>query len=368
MIWFPVILILPYLFVILKCYSNLLRLKSFNVTFEPEIFVSVVVACRNEQNNLTGLLKSIASQNYPGNLFEVIIVNDSSADETSRIAEKFKGIRHMIVLDNVGAGKKQALRTGITAAKGNLIITTDADCRMGPNWIRTISAFYELKKPDMIICPVQIKSAHGFFAKFQQLEFLSLQGITAGTAYSGAATMCNGANLAFTREAYLQHSDDLHDEIKSGDDVFFLHSLKKENQSRILWLESSDAQVITEPAPTLKSFIRQRSRWISKGQDYKDGHTIALGIITFVTIMLITCYLIGWLIYPRLVLPLLAILVLKLIPDFLILLNTANRYGKIKLMVWFLPVGLIYPFYAISVVFYYLISKRVKGSQIVYWK
>lgn len=180
--------------------------------------------------------------------------------------------------------------------------------------------------------------------------------------------MCNGANLAFTREAYLQHSDDLHDEIKSGDDVFFLHSLKKENQSRILWLESSDAQVITEPAPTLKSFIRQRSRWISKGQDYKDGHTIALGIITFVTIMLITCYLIGWLIYPRLVLPLLAILVLKLIPDFLILLNTANRYGKIKLMVWFLPVGLIYPFYAISVVFYYLISKRVKGSQIVYWK
>jgi hypothetical protein len=69
--------------------------------------------------------------------------------------------------------------------------------------------------------------------------------------------MCNGANLAFTREAYLNNSDNLHDEITSGDDVFLLHSLKK-NHSKILWLERSDAIVTTASSPTTSSFSTMR--------------------------------------------------------------------------------------------------------------
>src|SRR5450759_598001 len=283
--WLPAILILPYIFLLLKIYRSLLKIKTFNVSTDPVTFVSVVVACRNEQENLPLLLNSIAGQDYPKGLFEAIIVDDNSTDRTNEIASCFTGISNIIAINNNGKGKKQAIRTGINASSGILIITTDADCRMGKRWIRTIAAFYEKHKPDMIICPVQIEPGPGFFGRFQELEFLSLQGITAGSVFSGDATMCNGANLSFTREAYLNHTDNLHFEIASGDDIFLLHSLKKQIQSKILWLESPDVVITAASSPTVGSFLKQRRRWISKGKTYKDRFTILLGIVTFVTII-----------------------------------------------------------------------------------
>jgi cellulose synthase/poly-beta-1,6-N-acetylglucosamine synthase-like glycosyltransferase len=229
---------------------------------------------------------------------------------------------------------------------------------MERNWIRTIAAFYEIKRADMIICPVQLKSVSGFFGRFQELEFMSLQGITAGTALSENPSMCNGANLAFPREVYLNHSDNLHDEINSGDDIFLLHSLKKEKLSKILWLESTDTIVTTESSSTFSSFIKQRSRWISKGGAYSDQYTIALGIVTFVATFLQLSYVIACVIYPGLIWPFLLIFILKSVPDFLILMNTTDRYNKRKLLWWFLPSQLIYPFYVLSVVIYPLIFRK----------
>jgi cellulose synthase/poly-beta-1,6-N-acetylglucosamine synthase-like glycosyltransferase len=360
--WLPAILILPYVILLFKTYRSLIHLETFNPSTDPKTFISVIVACRNEQKNLPDLLKCLAFQNYPEYLFEVIVVNDWSTDKTFEIASEFNGISNILALDNKGKGKKQALRTGIKAAKGNLIITTDADCRMGKNWITTIAAFYELNRPDMIICPVQIKSVSGFFGKFQELEFMSLQGITAGSAKSEQATMCNGANLAFKREVYLNNSNNLHDEINSGDDIFLLHSLKKRNRSKILWLESPDALVTTGSSSSFMSFLKQRSRWISKGKAYCDRYTIVFGIVTFVSIVLQSSYLIACFVYPDLIWVFLAILVLKSVPDFLILLNTSQRYGKRNLMRWFLPSQLIYPFYVLTVVFYSLIHGENRNS------
>jgi cellulose synthase/poly-beta-1,6-N-acetylglucosamine synthase-like glycosyltransferase len=354
MYWLPAILILPYFVVLLILYRSLRKLKIFDVLKDPGIFVSVVIACRNEQKKLPGLLKCIATQSYPGNLFEVIIVNDNSEDKTYEIAAEFKGISNILSINNRDEGKKQALRTGINAARGKLIITTDADCTMEKDWIRTIAAFYEMNNDDFIICPVQIESVAGFFKKLEEFEFLSLQGITAGSALYKNPTMCNGANLAFTKEAYLNHSDNLYDEINSGDDIFLLHSLKEENRSKISWLESPDAMVTTKSSSSLSSFLKQRSRWISKGRAYKDWYTIVLGIVTFVGVILQITYLLFSLIYPALIWIFLAVVVLKSIPDFLILMDTSGRYSRRKLMGWFLPAQLIYPFYVLSVVFYSL--------------
>ena len=356
--WLPAILILPYIFLLLKIYRSLLKIKTFNVSTDPVTFVSVVVACRNEQENLPLLLNSIAGQDYPKELFEAIIVDDNSTDRTNEIASCFTGISNIIAINNNGKGKKQAIRTGINASSGILIITTDADCRMGKRWIRTIAAFYEKHKPDMIICPVQIEPGPGFFGRFQELEFLSLQGITAGSVFSGDATMCNGANLSFTREAYLNHTDNLHFEIASGDDIFLLHSLKKQIQSKILWLESPDVVITAASSPTIGSFLKQRRRWISKGKTYKDRFTILLGIVTFVTIILQVSVLGAGFINPAFIAVFITIFLLKSVPDFLILLNTSGRYEKRELMNWFLPAQIVYPFYVLCVVFYSLISLK----------
>ncbi len=356
--WIPSILILPYVYLLLRIFRSLLRIKTFKTSSEPFTFISVVVACHNEQKTLPLLLKSIESQNYPKDLFEVIIVDDNSSDETLKIAEEFIGKVNIVALSNKGKGKKQALRTGITASNGKLIITTDADCTMEKNWIRTIVGFYEINNAEMIISPVTITSGRGFSGRFQELEFLSLQGITAGSASSGKASMCNGANLAFTRDAYLKHSDNLHDEINTGDDVFFLHSMKKEGGSKIFWLESPDARVTTESSSTFSSFLKQRRRWISKAGVYRDRYTIVLGIVTFAAILLQFSYFITGMVYPVLIQVFLAIFILKSVPDFLILLNMSGRYNKRSLMRWFLPAQVVYPFYVLSVVFSLLMFRE----------
>ena len=357
MYWLAVILILPYFVLLITIYRSLLKIKVFEVTKNPQTFVSVIIACRNEQEILPDLLKCIAAQNYPENLFEVIIVNDNSEDKTKEIATEFNKISNILVINNKGKGKKQALRTGIDTSRGNLIITTDADCTMGKNWIRTIVAYYEMNHDDMIICPVQIESAHLFFGKLQDLEYMSLQGITTGSVLSEKPTMCNGANLAYTRAAYLNHKDNLHDEINSGDDIFLLHSIKTQNTSKISWLESPDALVTTSSSSTLGAFLKQRGRWISKGKAYKDTYTIILGIVTFVAVILQIACFIASIISPAVVWLFLVVIVLKSIPDYLILMNTTERYGRKKLMRWFLPAQIIYPFYVLSVVIYSLIFR-----------
>jgi cellulose synthase/poly-beta-1,6-N-acetylglucosamine synthase-like glycosyltransferase len=356
--WLPAILILPYFILLLNLYRSLLRIKPFKSSAYPNVFVSLVVACRNEEKHLPSLLYDIAQQGYPKQLFEVIVIDDHSTDSTFDIADKFSGINNITTLNNRGKGKKQALRTGIDTAKGELIITTDADCRMGTDRIRSIASFFERNIPDMIICPVKLESTSTVLGRLQELEFMSLQGITAATAISGSATMCNGANLAFTRDAYLLHSANLHDEINSGDDIFLLHSLKHESGSKILWMESQEAIITTEAASGLGSFIKQRSRWISKGRAYRDRNTIILSSVTFLAVILQFSFLIGALIQPALITVFLSVLILKSVPDFLILEDTCRRYGKRKLLWWFVPAQLLYPFYVLSVVIYPVISGR----------
>jgi glycosyltransferase involved in cell wall biosynthesis len=362
MSWLPLILILPYIILLLKCYRGLIHLEVFKISAEPSTFVSIIVACRNEEKNLPPLLDCLALQNYPVHLFEVIIINDNSTDRTFDIALEFRGIRNIQTINNRGTGKKAALRTGIDSAKGPMIITTDADCIMGTEWIRIIAAFYELHKPELIICPVQIKSVRGFFGNFQALEFLSLQGTTAGFASENEPVMCNGANLAFPLNTYLNHSANLHEELNSGDDVFFMHSLKKDNSSKILWLESPEAIVTTESVSSFRLYIKQRSRWISKSSAYKDKYTIALGIVTFVTIILQISYSIWFIFNPFIAWIFFSILVLKSIPDYLILRNTAKRYGKRNLMRWFIPAQLIYPVYVLIVVFHCISFPSLKET------
>jgi glycosyltransferase involved in cell wall biosynthesis len=350
--WLPSILIIPYFLLILRIYRSLRKIKPFKVKDNPAVFVSVVVAGRNEEANLPLLLKDLSEQEYPYDKFEIIIVDDNSTDSTVEIASRFTGIRNIQTVNNQGKGKKEALRTGINIAKGRLIITTDADCRMGKNWILTIAAFYEENSADMIICPVQTRQTPGFFGRFQELEFLSLQGITAGTVNYGNGIMCNGANLAFRREAYYENLEKLRFDILSGDDVFFLHSLKKKPGSEVLWLESSDALVTTSGSLSIADYLNQRKRWLSKSTSYTDISSIVLGIATFAAI-LTEVFAMGAALYSNRFLPVfLVIFLTKSVADYLVLRNTVIRYGRKKLLNWFLPVQIIYPFYVITVAVY----------------
>jgi biofilm PGA synthesis N-glycosyltransferase PgaC len=361
MIWTLLIIFLPYFFILLNIWRHLNKLKSFIPAGNTSVSVSVIIACRNEEKNLPELLGRLSSQDYNPLLFEVIIVDDNSSDNTFSLVSEYKKIKFLRILSNPGSGKKQSIRAAVNTAKGDLIMTTDADCRPCNQWISTVAAYFDVTKADMIILPVQLENKPGFAGRFAELEFLSLQGVTAGTAREGNPVMCNGANLAFSRQAYLRHSGNLHDEILSGDDIFFLHSLKKESGSKIMWLNSANVVVTTSQTATIKTFLNQRARWVSKVKAFDDGYSRLISIVTFITILAWISFLVSGMISREFLLLFLAAFFLKSIPDFLILYKTTGRYNKKHLLNWFIPSQLIYPFYVITVVCRSLFNKNKWG-------
>ncbi|HLN20461.1 MAG TPA: glycosyltransferase [Bacteroidales bacterium] len=345
---YALILIIPYFLSVLFIFNKLRKIKPFQKGEISHVSISIIVACRNEAKRITHLLETFARQDYPTDLYEIIVIDDNSADNTIDVVSSFPGIKNIRVIQNSGSGKKMAIMTGISNASGELIITTDADCLAGIKWISTIASFYQEHKPDMMICPVKLNQTNGFFGRFQELEFMSLQAITAGTAAAGHPTICNGANLAFTKRAYLGNSANLRFDIPTGDDVFLLHSMKKEGAA-IEWLESNDAIVYTEAADGIKAFFRQRKRWASKGTAYKDIDSIFLGIVTFVTICCQVLFFAAALYDIRYILLFIPGFIIKSIPDFLILRKTLTRYNSQGLLKWFIPSQLIYPFYVLVI-------------------
>jgi len=354
--WLLLLILVPYLYLLFKICGRLLNIRPFKPSGTAGLFVSVVIACRNEEKLISPIIDDILSQEYNPDYFELIIVDDNSTDRSYQIARGYNNIKNLTVLKNKGAGKKKAIRTGVEASRGSLIVTTDADCRINKKWLKTIVSFYQENNPDMIICPVALENDVGVFNWFQELEFLSLQGITAGTAAEGKPVMCNGANLAFSKEVYKQHASDLHEELISGDDVFLLHNIKKES-GKILWLESENAYVITRPEPSLKSFLIQRTRWTSKTGSYNDSYTIILAIVTLFTILFQLSMLILGLFNTVFLLVFFTAFFLKSIPDFLILFNRALRHKKKNLLWFFLPGELVYPFYVTVLLICYLYTR-----------
>jgi biofilm PGA synthesis N-glycosyltransferase PgaC len=356
MAWLLLLIIIPYLYLLFKICGRLVNIKPYRPSETTDIFVSVIIACRNEEKLIPLIIDDIISQEYNPDYFELIIVDDNSTDHSYQIAKGYNNIKNLIVLKNKGTGKKKGIRTGVEASRGSFIVTTDADCRMNEKWLKTIVSFYQENNRDMLICPVMLEYHGGFPDWFQELEFLSLQGITAGTAAEGNPVMCNGANLAFRKEVYERHASDLHEELISGDDVFLLHNIKRES-GKIAWLESENASVTTRTEPSLKSFLIQRARWISKAGSYNDSYSIILAIVTLLTILFQLSMLILGFFNIIFLLIFLTAFILKSIPDFLILLNRALRHKKKNLLWFFLPGEIIYPFYVTVLFIYYLFTR-----------
>lgn len=274
-----------------------LKLKVFEKTgLLPEINVSIIVAVRNEDNNIETLLKSLSAQDYPTHLLEIIIVDDHSTDSTHSLVEKFislnKGSQNLKLI-TLGKkddfGKKAAINRGIEASIGELIVITDADCTSGCQWISTHSSYFAEHRPQMILGPVRMTEYGSFWGKLQSLEFTSLISSAAGSCNAGFPLLANGANIAFTRHAYEScegFSGNL--QYPSGDDMFLLMSIKKKFGAKaIRFLRSEEAIVNTPSALSLNSFFQQRLRWVSKSRGYTDPMLIAASIVVFITNVLL---------------------------------------------------------------------------------
>lgn len=245
--------------------------------------VSILVAARNEALNIAKTIEDLIAQNYDKELTEIIFIDDHSTDQTAAIISTYAGQGVQLIQLNedraLNSYKKKAIQRAIAQASGSLIITTDADCRMGPNWLKTIVSFYEEKNYKMISSPVSYFEEKSFFERAQTLEFLYLIGLGASTIGNQKPSTCNGANLAYEREAFYEVGGFKGiDDLASGDDELLLHKMAAKFKGRIGFLKNEDAIVYTHPKATLGEFIQQRKRWASKSTRYKNKSIIALGV------------------------------------------------------------------------------------------
>ena len=269
------------------------RIPIIEIQEVKNVHVSVIVAVRNEEANLPELLARLSDQDFPKTLFEVIVVDDHSTDNTRALLSSSSQNELSLKVLRLPEGitsKKKAIEAGIQAASGELIITTDADCRMGISWISAYASFYEQTGAQFIAAPVKMEGHLSLRDIFQSLDFLAMQTITGASVSNRLHSMCNGANLAYTKKAFTDvNGFEGIDEIPSGDDMLLMHKIFLRYPDKVLYMKNSEAIVTTLPEPSWKKFIQQRIRWASKAVHYKDKRIIYVLALTY---LLNVCYLV----------------------------------------------------------------------------
>ncbi len=120
--------------------------------------VTILIAARNEEEKIHLTIEDILAQDYPKHLTEVIIVDDHSTDRTAEIISGYadRGSKLLVLQEDqpLNSYKKKAIAKAISLSTGQLMIATDADCRMGTKWLSSIVGYYENNDLVMISSPV----------------------------------------------------------------------------------------------------------------------------------------------------------------------------------------------------------------------
>ena len=316
--------------------------------------ISVIIPARNEEQNIVSCLDSLARQTYPKDLYEVVVVDDHSTDRTAiaattRAAELALSIRYINLEDqpipeNRTAHKKWAISTGVGAAGGDLIVTTDADCTAHPEWLSTVASFYEDKGAKFIAAPVRIAGGRSsFLSVFQTLDFLTLQGITGAAVFSRFHSMCNGANLAYERKAFYEVGGFKGiDAIPSGDDMLLMHKIYLKYPQQVFFLKHRLAIVTTKPETQWSGFLNQRIRWASKADSYDDRRIFWVLLLVYLVNLLfvglfVAAFWNSWWLWV-----LLLLLAVKTIVEYPFVRSVATFFQQQRLMPYF---ALLQPFH-----------------------
>ncbi len=265
---------------------------------------TVIIPARNEAANIKACVVSILNQDYPTDAFEIIVIDDFSEDDTAFIvtalSQQYPQVRLIQLADHCKEGetlayKKKAIEIAVAEAKGDWILTTDADCIVPPRWLLLYNAYIQTNQPSFVAAPVMFIKTAGILNQFQLLDFLALQGITAAAVGAGKHSMSNGANLGFEKTAFIAVGGYQGvDHIASGDDMFLMHKMKQTLHKPVGYLFHPDAIVLTAAMDTWKGFIMQRIRWASKARYYDDRSiTLVLTVVYFFNLSFICLAFMG---------------------------------------------------------------------------
>ncbi|MBL7704360.1 MAG: glycosyltransferase [Taibaiella sp.] len=362
-LWFSYALAAAYVLLMLAYSYGYCKPKRNGTAPQPgeQPFFSIIIPARNEAANIEKCLNSILNNNYPGNKFEIILIDDFSEDETYAIATRLGG-NNLLALrlsdyinkeERLNAFKKKALEIGISKAKGTYIITTDADCIVPASWLQSYAE--KLNTSGNIQClaaPVNFipyNNRKNWLYYFQSIDFMTMQGITIASNRLGLGNMSNGANFLFSKKAFETVGGYKGiDQKASGDDMMLMQKIQQQYPDGIDFLFDKNAIVATPVQPDWASFLNQRIRWASKADSYPQVKlTLVLLLVylfnlNFLILAIVACF------NTIALKPLLYIFISKLVAELAFVMPLSIFFNKRKELFYLIILQPLHILYIIS--------------------
>lgn len=377
MIWLVVLIIVPYCILIavfaIACnrvdFENTVVAQSQDIQKggNDHVCFSLIIPFRNETQHLPQLLECIKRLDYPKKAYEILLVNDDSQDNSEEIIQEFIVKNQWVPLSSIpnernsGSPKKDAITTAINCSNFEWVVTTDADCSFPKDWLIILSEHIKSYSPRMIIGPVRIELTDrpSLLNIFEHLDFLSLMGATMGGFGIGKPFLCNGAHLAYQKQAFIEvagYAKNSH--IASGDDHFLLEKFVHKFYKRVSYLKSENAIITTQPQENWSSFISQRTRWAAKSTSYRYWFSKVVGVMVFLAnsvmatllmyisiagihrIIVAQTYSLHYTVTQQLII---FVLLLKFLVDFWLIYKASRFMQRTQFLKWFPIIALLHP-------------------------
>jgi cellulose synthase/poly-beta-1,6-N-acetylglucosamine synthase-like glycosyltransferase len=252
---------------------------------------TVIVAARNEHDNIIDCLTSLNNLEYPEDKLEIIVVDDHSTDDTYQLAENYIKDKPRFKLiqpeKSIGIvkGKANAIANAIEIAAGDIILTTDADCVVSKTWAKTLASYFT--KDTAMVCGYTNQFDNNLYRAMQSVDFVYLLGVAGGTMNLGKPLSCIGNNMSYRKDVY--HEIGGYEKIPFSVTEDFqvlmaMHNLKK---YKIIYPLDKEGLVTSKPFDDLKSLYWQKKRWGVGGlkSDLVGFSVMATAFITHVLIL-----------------------------------------------------------------------------------
>lgn len=338
---------IAYVFLITKYLDGWTGTVEKEGQYSSSTSVSVIVAAYNEADKIEKCVRSILASEYPEDLLQVIVVDNGSTDETNSILQQFNDPRLLVLTQSEG-NKKESIELGISRAKNEFLLFTDADCVVGKHWVSAMVRAHEREGADCVLGPLEIMKYNDLQTRFQAFDMLAMMGVTCGGLKKEINYLANGANFGYTQKLYNTINEIPHKEYASGDDVFMLHEFIKSGNAKLVFQKHKDAIVGTQAVKTWKELIHQRIRWASKAKSYvqqKDVYINAF-VFGFCAMILANVLLIPFTGGASLFIAIFQLFI-KGVIDYAFIDRVNKFFGKKHLMKYFLPSFLVHYCYII---------------------
>jgi biofilm PGA synthesis N-glycosyltransferase PgaC len=308
--------------------------------------VSVIICARNEEGNLRKFLPAVLEQDYPD--FEVVVVNDCSEDDSYEVLGEYLKKYPNLKVSNIikdpkfTHNKKFAQFIGIKAAKNEILIFTDADCKPETDkWLARMGSRFDTKI-DFVLGYGGFFSKNGVFDKYIRYDCMTIAIQYFGMALKGMPYMGVGRNLAYRRSMFFDKKGfGNHTHLASGDDDLFVNSNASGANIAVEFRKESHTRSVE--APDLNAFYKQKKRHLTTAVHYKQKDKVALmsepvsRVLFYASFIILISNLFLWPVV-------LGVFAARLIAQFTVFILNQKKFNEPGLLQWVPIFDVLSPF------------------------